>query len=309
MATAAGRLGVDAAAALALSAGSRACTPFSGPCTRRLGATPLGAQLVLTHHHGGRYVEENQPIREVVDRICGRRYDTIVAVSEAMRRFLATRYRYPEAKLWTIPNGWSGDPQPRTFRSGHRIVSVANFRVQKGHDVLLSAFARVLRQVPEAELILVGDGPLRGQLEHQARSLGVAPKVRFEGSVREVWPFLADADLFALASRYEPLGIAALEAMAAGLPVVASRVGGLADLVEPGVTGELVPPGDPNALAARLVALIQTPASLKAMGAASRARALAHRADRAIAGYLQLYGQLTKSKLDEPSAARRLASG
>lgn len=253
---------------------------------------PATTRLVLTHHHGSRYVAESQHLHEWADRLCGRRYDVIVAVSESTRRMLSDRYRYPESKLRTIPNGWSGNPLSRDRTSGRRVVCVANFRAQKGHDVLLSAFAQVVRRVPDASLVLVGDGTLRGALVAQARSLGVQDAVQFEGAVDDVWPLLAEADVFALASRYEPLGLAALEAMAAGLPVIATKVDGLRMLVEPGVNGELVPPDDPDKLAAELVRLLESPGLAARMGDAGRLRAAEHGARRMTEQYASLYEEL-----------------
>jgi glycosyltransferase involved in cell wall biosynthesis len=264
---------------------------------------PDHAELILTHHHGSRYVDERQRVREWADRVCGRRYDTVVAVSEATRRLLVDRYGYAPAKVRTIPNGWSGEPRARSESPGHRIVCVANFRAQKGHEVLLSAFARVVQELPDAQLVLVGDGPLREDLETQAARLAVAHRVRFVGAVEDVWPYLADADVFALASRYEPLGLAALEAMAAGLPVVATSVGGLTDLVEPGVTGELVEPENPAALAERLTALLRSPDALLAMGAEGRRRAASQRADQMSDRYFDVYAELVNGA--DPSSRTR----
>lgn len=266
---------------------------------------PSGVRLVLTHHHGSRYASEGDPMREWADRLCGRRYHAVVAVSEATRRMLTERYGYPATKLWTIPNGWFGRPVDRGGAPGHRIVCVANFRPQKGHDVLLLAFQRVLRSVPDASLVLVGDGSLRDAAVTQAGDLGLSPSVRFEGSVLNVWPLLAQADVFALASRYEPLGLAVLEAMAAGLPVVATAVDGLRDLIEPGVTGELVPSGDPDALASALVALLQAPERLLAMGAAGRERAAHHGAGRMVEGYVRMYEKLLSQLPASTSTAKK----
>jgi glycosyltransferase involved in cell wall biosynthesis len=257
---------------------------------------PPARQLVATHHHGSRYVSEKQRLHEWADRFCGRRYDAVVAVSRATRQFLIEHYGYQPAKLWTIPNGWSGVPQPRNGAAGRRIICVANFRPQKGHDVLLSAFVRVRRSLPDASLVLVGDGELRETLTGQTVKLGVDDVVRFEGSVPDVWPLLAGADLFAIASRYEPLGLAVLEAMAAGLPVVATDVGGLRELVRPGITGELVPPDDPEALAEHLLGLLQEPARLAQMGAAGREQASDYRVERMLDKYSELYRHLC----DEP---------
>jgi glycosyltransferase involved in cell wall biosynthesis len=173
------------------------------------------------------------------------------------------------------------------------MISVANLRPEKCLDVLLMAFAQVVQVIPDAELTLVGDGPLRGALEAQAGRLGVSRQVRFTGAVSDIWPLLAKADLFVLPSRYETLGIAALEAMAAGLPVMASNVGGLKELVAPGVTGELVEPGNPDALAEQLIALLRSPETLWRMGKAAQERAAAQRADGMVDAYEKLYVQIT----------------
>jgi glycosyltransferase involved in cell wall biosynthesis len=160
---------------------------------------------------------------------------------------------------------------------------------------LLTAFKVVVERVPDAELLLVGDGPLRTQLERQTQDLGLTERVHFKGQVADIWPLLAGADVFALSSRYEPLGLAALEAMAAGLPVVASRVDGLAALVEPGVTGQLVTCGDSLELADRLVDLLTSPATIAAMSRASQSRAKEYRADRMADGYARLYESLLEA--------------
>ncbi|HET9719236.1 MAG TPA: glycosyltransferase [Solirubrobacteraceae bacterium] len=250
---------------------------------------PFQARLLLTHHHGSRYVEERQPAREIADRACGRRYDVVVAVSESTRRMLADRYHYPESKLVTIPNGWSGSPVAQARRPAHRIVCVANLRRQKGHDVLLSAFAQVVRQLPDAELLLVGDGPLRAGLSEQARRLGIERSVQFTGAADDVWPLLAEADVFALASRYEPLGLAVLEAMAAGLPVVAAAVDGLTEIVEDGVSGYLVPRDDPDALAKKLICLFGSPDQMRSMAMAGKTKAADYGADTMRRRYSELY--------------------
>lgn len=254
---------------------------------------PTRAKLLLTHHHGSRYVDERQRTREAIDRVCGRRFDAVVGVSDATRRLLVGRYRYRAEKVHTIVNGWSGSPIPKHGSSTGTVICVANFRAQKGHDVLLDAFSSVARKVPESQLLLVGDGPLRPELEQQAIRLGIRRQVDFKGHVADVWPLLAESDVFALASHYEPLGLAALEAMAAGLPVVATRVGGLGELIEPGVTGVLVEPNDPHALAGALSGLLTSEVERFRMGSAAEARAATRRADAMVESYLGLYRELT----------------
>jgi glycosyltransferase involved in cell wall biosynthesis len=257
---------------------------------------PIGARLILTHHHGSRYVDERQRGREIIDRTCGRRFDAVVAVSEATRRLLLERYRYPVERVHTIVNGWSGTPLPKKKITAQRVICVANFRAQKGHDVLLEAFSQVALKVPEAELVLVGDGPLRPKLERQANRLGLGGQVRFEGPVRDVWPLLSESEVFALASRYEPLGLAVLEAMAAGLPVVTTAVGGLVDLVEDGVTGYTVSADHPGELADRIIQLLEAGHLHAEMSAAASERASHHKADDMVERYLELYDLLLRSR-------------
>lgn len=216
--------------------------------------------------------------RIALDRWAGRRFDRVIAISQAVQRFLVEHYRYPAEKVVCVPLGWHGRPEPRN--SDPRpptIVCVAVFRSEKGHDVLLEAFSLVRREIPEARLVLVGHGPLAGNISERIRSLSLDGAVDVEGPVDDVWPFLARADVFALASHTEAYGIAVVEAMAAGLPVVASRVGGIPELVQEGVTGELFDPGDADTLAGHLVRLLRSPDVRTQMSQAAQAAAEGHR--------------------------------
>ena len=125
-------------------------------------------------------------------------------------------------------------------------------------------------QEPSASAVLVAEV---AAVERQIGELGLAERVQLAGFQDSIWPWLARAHVFALPSNYESLGIAVLEGMAAGLPVVATRVGGVQELVRPGVTGELVPPGDPGAMAEALVSVLGDPDTAMRMGNAGRAAA------------------------------------
>jgi glycosyltransferase involved in cell wall biosynthesis len=147
----------------------------------------------------------------------------------------------------------------------------------------------------DAELLLVGSGPGREDVEATIARLGLRKSVSLLGAVENVWPHLEQAHVFALASRYEPLGIVVLEAMAAGLPVAATRVGGIPELVHDGVTGTLVEAGDDAALGETLIRLLLSPDLRARMGAAGRAAAAEHRADRMVDRYFALYAELLSS--------------
>jgi glycosyltransferase involved in cell wall biosynthesis len=145
----------------------------------------------------------------------------------------------------------------------------------KRQDVLLRAFALVKQRVPDAHLLLVGDGPLLADLRSLAERLGVADAVRFAGYQPHSGPLLKAMDVFALTSRSEGMPQAVIEASVMGLPVVASRVGGLPEIVEDGVTGTLFEAGDHDALAAALTRYLQDAGLRRRTGAAAAARVTA----------------------------------
>jgi glycosyltransferase involved in cell wall biosynthesis len=151
-----------------------------------------------------------------------------------------------------------------------RVALVGTLRTVKGHDVLIDAAPAVLARHPGVRFDVIGGGPLLDTLRARASSRGVADAFTFFGHREDVRERLADADAVVLPSRSEGLPNAILEAMAAGRPVVASAVGGVPDVVTDGVTGLLVPPEDPAALAAALTRLADDPALADRMGVAAR---------------------------------------
>lgn len=170
-----------------------------------------------------------------------------------------------------------GTAAPAAAAGGPVLVHVSNFRAVKRVGDLIEVLARVRRSLP-ARLVLVGDGPERAAVEELARARGVADAVAFVGPRPDVADELPHADAFLLPSVTESFGVAALEAMSAGVPVVAYRVGGLPDVV--GDAGTLVEPFDVGAFAEAVLAIAGDPARRDALGAAARARAVA-RFDRA----------------------------
>jgi glycosyltransferase involved in cell wall biosynthesis len=251
-----------------------------------------GTVRILSHQHGMHFRASGRRVAARLDRIAGRRFDHVVACSEAVRDFLLREYRYPPGRVSCIRNGWSGTPLKLRQDPQATIICTANFRAQKGHLVLIEALATVAKQVPEARLVLLGDGPEMLAVRQRVDERGLAGRVEFPGPQADVWPWLAKAQVFALASHYEPLGIAVLEAMAAGLPVVASDVDGIRELVRPGETGELVPAGDSRAMAEALIRLLGDPGTALRMGVAGRAFAEGARMDTCVARYFDLYERL-----------------
>ncbi len=150
------------------------------------------------------------------------------------------------------------------------LISVGRLVHEKAHEILLDAMPLVLREYPNTRLGILGDGPLRPQLEAQIAKMGLADTVRLFGTSSAVSQYLSAADVFVLPSRSEGLPIALLEAMSAGLPVVATRLEGMDDLVKHGERGLLVPVDDPRALADAILELLSDPPAARRMGAAAR---------------------------------------
>jgi glycosyltransferase involved in cell wall biosynthesis len=196
-----------------------------------------------------------------------------VAVSHEVARRLIRKLRWPARKIQVIHNCVSVTtecaPHRPIERSGRPIVlTVARLDEQKGHSYLLEAAA----QVPEAQFVLAGDGPLRASLEAQARALGVEERVKFLGYRSDIANLLADCDVFVLPSLYEGLPLSILEAMSAGKPVIATHIGGTDEVVIAGETGLLVPPADSVALATAIRAVLTDRPLAQRLASAGRAR-------------------------------------
>ncbi len=149
------------------------------------------------------------------------------------------------------------------------MVANMNFEI-KGHRHFLEAARLVIEHIPTVEFLLVGDGPLRAEYQELAQKLGLQGKVRFLGTRTDTPAILSSLDVSVLCSTSEGMSNVILESMAAGKPVVATRVGGSPELVRDGVTGLLVLPADPASLADAVLSLVRDPATARAMGAAGR---------------------------------------
>jgi glycosyltransferase involved in cell wall biosynthesis len=217
----------------------------------------------------------------------GRLADGFVAVARDVATEARRLYRPPRGRLHLIPNGIDPDlPAGEAARGSARqalglpsdaraVMVVAKLTEQKGHAVLLRAMDPLLRRDPRLHLLVVGEGLLGDALRAQAAALAGGDRVHFLGERSEARDLLAAADLFVLPSLWEGLPMALLEAMAAGLPVVATAVSGTRDVVVDGVTGILVTPGEVEPLTAALHRLVTDDAAAAAMGQEGRRRVIA----------------------------------
>jgi len=205
--------------------------------------------------------------------------DAVFAVSEQVRRYLIEVDRIDPARVQTIYSGldlsdWYSASRPAKTSEEIRITTVGNIRRVKGHDVFIKAAASILPHFPNASFSIAGDVLEPNYFEELlalVRDLNLSDRFHFAGCVTDLQQHLATSDIFVLPSRSEGFSNAIVEAMAASLPVVATNVGGNAEAVKDGVSGFLVPPDAPAALAAAITRLLSDPSTAKRMGAAGRA--------------------------------------
>ena len=224
-----------------------------------------------------------------------------LAVSEAVRRVMI-KSGIPATQVQTIHSGIDphlGDDVPMAeplFPLGTRVIgTVGHLASHKGQCYLLEATARLIRDEPKLGVVIVGTGALRQALEAQAVDLGIAEHIRFTGFRRDIPALIRGFEIFVFPSYLEGLGTSVLDAMALGKPVVATHAGGIPEAVEDGVTGLLVPPRDPVALAQAIRYLLQHPELQVQFGKAGRRRVeQGITADRMAQQTMQVYHQLMR---------------
>jgi glycosyltransferase involved in cell wall biosynthesis len=214
-------------------------------------------------------------------RMLARLANRIIAVqlcnSEAVREYAIRREHLRRDRTMVIPNGIDlpDPPAPElepAWAAPTTAAMIANFTSYKGHATVLQAMCRVVAQRPDFKLVMFGEGKERREAERLSEELGLDGAVVFAGGRPDAARFLPRFDFLVLASTQEGLPNAVMEAMAAGLPQVATPVGGVPELVEHEVTGLLVPPSDPEQLAEAIIWMIDHPDQRRQMGAAARAR-------------------------------------
>lgn len=232
---------------------------------------------------------DRRPWHSWLDRVTSPMVDLYVSNSAAAASLLVSRERVPQTKVLTIPNGidsarFQVEENDRTaarlslgIGTGQLAVGVvANLRPMKGHLDLLRAFATLKVTYPQVHLFFAGEGPCRREISETAIQLGIADQVHLLGLRTDIPSILAAMDVFVLPSHWEGMPGSVMEAMAAGLPVIGTSVGGIPELIVDGVTGYLVQPGDSAVLGDRLAALFADHRHREALGRAAAERIKEH---------------------------------
>lgn len=240
----------------------------------RLAGKRACVRKTIVHEHG------MQPWRGkmhfLIDRLLAGRTSHYLFASERVRDYYVQRSGIDKAKSSIVPNGVpcnidelsrAVEREKNNWREKDLVVvSVGRLSPEKGHASLVQAFAKVRTALPSAQLVLIGDGPERPRLESMAAEAGVV----FAGAQDEVAPWLAAADLYVQPSVREGLSLAVLEAMGAGIPVIATRVGDIEKVIVDGKSGFLVPPADNERLAEKIIGTLKALPELAELRANAR---------------------------------------
>ncbi len=245
-----------------------------------------------------------------------------VAVSHATKRLLVRDYRIDPIRIKLIRNCIDVGKYRFSAEGRHRVRqefgvaenellvgSVARFSFQKGHQYTLEAIPAILDAVPDARFLLVGEGPVRERISQRVRDMGLEGRVLFAGERQDIAHVLSAMDLFLLTSIFEGLPLSVLEAMAVGLPVVATRVSGTPEAVLHELTGLLIPPADPSAVSQAVIEILQDPERRRLMGYQGRLLALHHFHKKYLVRHLSdFYDQLVTFRRKSPSRSSSMGT-
>ena len=275
----------------------------------RLAARLAGVPVVVSALHSTGWPDSVGRLNRLLTPLT----DCFVGVADAHAEHLISHERFPREKVHTIHNGVDTDRYvPRDGMAIRLelglplfapIVGIlAALRPEKNHELFLAGAAQIARTLPEARFLVIGDGPLRAELEALAAKLHVAERTHFLGSRSDVPTLLAACDVLALTSHNEASPVSILEALSCGVPVVAAKVGSIPETVLHGETGLLFAPGDVDGFVAHTLKLLREPALRERLGAQGRQRVVEHRSLAAmVRGYETLLLRLYAAK---PQARR-----
>lgn len=269
-------------------------------------ARVAGVPIICVTH--GKNYYPDRLYRRIACRLVARLADRFIAVSDDLAGFISARIGIPASGIMTLPNGIDTDrftPSPREpglravlglEADDYVLIVVAALFEMKGHRDLLQAVGLLRDEMPDLRVLLVGDGSYRTSLEALVGELHIDDRVGFLGHRNDIPDLLRLSDLFVLPSYSEGMPISILEAMASGVPVVATNVGGVGEVITSGITGHLVAPGDPAALAGKIVECHRHPEAMAAMAENARASVVERFSMKTMmARYKALYRELLEA--------------
>lgn len=256
---------------------------YNAEALGRIAARIAGVRHAINWVHNASGLEQRGMVRSALDRVLTRWTSAYFGVAEAQRPYLVDELGHPNDKVRIVYNGVDlaqfsisrdrGVLAEFGFGEDDPVVGiVARLGPEKDHVTFLRAARTVIDELPSARFLIIGDGAMRAHLETLCTELQITPNVHFAGTREDVARLLPAIDVFTLTSVSECFPISVLEAMACARPAVCSAVGGIPEVIKDGETGYLVPPKDPQQLAARLVSLLRNPQAADLMGRAARAR-------------------------------------
>lgn len=236
--------------------------------------------------------EAEGPLQKITNKFYfGLGWSVPVALSPEVKKTIVDLYGLPESKVPVIYNGIDlSRCLPKQAYSAEKItlIHIGRFNQQKNHRGLLEAFSMLVKQIPDCRLQLLGDGELWDETEAYARKLGIRDRVDFLGSQSNVYPYLQQADIFLLPSLFEGMPMTIIEAMGTGLPVVASRVGGVPDMLQHRESGILVP-CDPKEVCSACAELAGREDLRRQLGETARRESVRFSADYMARQYCEVY--------------------
>jgi N-acetyl-alpha-D-glucosaminyl L-malate synthase BshA len=244
----------------------------------RMAAALSGCRVVLTTEHNTCVWKRSRGAFYILYKLTYRRNGAIIAISHAVKNEMIRRFGIPEGYIQVIYNGvelnalkGKSEIPEELDGIGHPIIgTVGRLHRVKGHEYLIEAFGKIQKRYANANLVIVGDGREKSRLKWLSQELGLQGSVHFLGTKKNIYGILSMMDIFVFPSLQEGLGIALIEACAAGKPCVASKIGGIPEVTEDGVTGFLVPPGDDTAIAEKVIELLEDEEKAKGMGNSAR---------------------------------------
>lgn len=254
----------------------------------RLAAKIAGIPIIVHTIHGFAFHEYERPPRRVLfillERLAARLCDKLITISEPLKEWglrlkigrpekYVTIYSGIEAEKFKINININEKKGELGISSEEKVIGVvAKLWEGKGHETILEAAPQVIKEIPDVRFLFVGEGYLRDRLKARVRKLGLSDKIIFTGFRTDIPEITATFDVALLVSLFEGMGRVLLEAMVLGKPVVATKVGGIVDVVRDGETGILIPPRDANALAKAIVTILKNEELARRMGEAGKRR-------------------------------------